>query len=178
VRVRFYIDGENTLNGVLIAGLTYAPVSKLLGDLGIKFYFKPGEHEHSLYIAPPGDVLGGSINDVQLSGYFNLQEFACKGRGCGCYNAVKVDPELVRGLQAMRSEHGQPIEVTSAYRCRDHNRDVGGESNSYHTKGMAADIKSGDLAGLGELADKHFGDGGIGTYTWGYHVDLGPRRRW
>ena len=47
---------------------------------------------------------------------------------------------LAKNLQVLRNEINQPIHINSGYRSVSHNAKVGGVYNSYHTKGMAADI--------------------------------------
>ena len=46
-------------------------------------------------------------------------------------------------LDPLREWYGKPIPVTSGYRCPELNKAVGGVANSYHLKGMAADIDTG-----------------------------------
>lgn len=43
-------------------------------------------------------------------------------------------------LEPLRSAMGEPIMISSGYRCEQLNRAVGGVSNSQHLKGQAADI--------------------------------------
>ena len=45
-----------------------------------------------------------------------------------------------RVLDPLRERWQSPIYITSGYRCPALNRKVGGVENSYHTRGMAADI--------------------------------------
>lgn len=45
-------------------------------------------------------------------------------------------------LDPLREAWGKPVIVTSGYRCAMLNRIVGGASNSQHTMGMAADIRT------------------------------------
>lgn len=45
-------------------------------------------------------------------------------------------------LDPLRQAYGQPIVVTSGYRCAKLNKAVGGASSSQHVKGEAADIRS------------------------------------
>lgn len=43
-------------------------------------------------------------------------------------------------LQPLRDHMKEPIRITSGYRSKELNRYVGGVANSYHLKGLAADI--------------------------------------
>lgn len=43
-------------------------------------------------------------------------------------------------LDPLREAFGKPIYVNSGFRCRELNKAVGGAKNSYHLRGMAADI--------------------------------------
>ncbi len=113
-------------------------------------------------------------NHIQLTEHFSLHEFQC--RHCG---QVKLHPELLQKLQALRDELGAPLVVTSGYRCETHNQNVGGARNSYHVQGMAADIAAGptglDVHALADLCQRR-GFGGIGAYaSQGFvHVDVRP----
>jgi uncharacterized protein YcbK (DUF882 family) len=117
------------------------------------------------------------VNNIKVSENFKLSEFQCK---CGC-QTVKLHSELLRRLQAIRTETGRPVVINSGYRCPAHNRTVGGASGSQHLHGKAADIviKGLSIAEQRKICEKHFADGGIGyaaTYT---HVDVrGTRARW
>ena len=71
---------------------------------------------------------------------FSIGEFKCK---CGCimpdevlYNVVK----LVNQLQTIRDVIKTPIQINSAYRCRKHNKAIGGSVSYQHILGKAADI--------------------------------------
>ena len=44
-------------------------------------------------------------------------------------------------LDEIREKYGKPIIITSGYRCQELNKKVGGKSNSFHLKGLAADLK-------------------------------------
>ena len=71
-----------------------------------------------------------------ISKYFNRAEFACKD-DCGFDD---IDMELVKRLDAMREALGLPLVIDSGCRCAAHNATVGGEPNSAHLRGMAADV--------------------------------------
>ena len=47
----------------------------------------------------------------------------------------------IERLDEIREKYGKPIIITSGYRCKELNKKVGGKSNSFHLKGLAADLK-------------------------------------
>ena len=127
------------------------------------------------------DLLGEQMNAIRVGQNFWLYEFQCKGSNCGCNNAVKLDPELARRLQAMRTETGSPIIINSGYRCIVHNRAVGSTDTSQHPRGTAADIVIVRLSMSQQeaICEKYFPDGGIGRAKTFTHVDTrGFPARW
>ena len=52
-----------------------------------------------------------------------------------------MDPEVVSDLDDAREDAGVPFVVTSAYRCPEHNAEVGGVSSSSHVRGYAVDVE-------------------------------------
>lgn len=48
---------------------------------------------------------------------------------------------LATQLQEVRTKFGQPIYVNSGFRSPKLNKKVGGQPNSYHLKGLAADVR-------------------------------------
>ena len=122
---------------------------------------------------------------MKLTENFNLSEFECK---CGCVMPEFVKKnvtELAENLQVLRDVVGR-LDLTNAYRCKEHNADVGGAVNSQHVKGKAADIKSStiepwDMATTVDdlMKSEKFKLGGIGIYNTFTHVDTrGSRARW
>ena len=122
---------------------------------------------------------------MKLTNNFSLSEFECK---CGCKMPEFVKEnvkELAENLQALRDVVGR-IDLTNAYRCKEHNADVGGATNSQHIKGKAADIKSNTLSPseIASITDdlmksEKFKLGGIGIYNTFTHVDIrGYKARW
>lgn len=103
---------------------------------------------------------------------FRLSEFACKDGS----PIVFIQAGLIRGLQRIRDAYGLPLNINSAYRTPEHNAKVGGAKNSYHIKGMAADIRISnyttdfDVMQLAATAEKQ-GLTGIGVYKGFVHVD-------
>lgn len=74
------------------------------------------------------------------SRYFSDAEIGCHGDGCCDGGAYKVSPLLLEKLDQMREMIGGPIELSCAYRCPVHNKEVGGVANSQHVEGTAADV--------------------------------------
>lgn len=72
--------------------------------------------------------------------YFDRTEFACKcGRFCDGYPA-EISRTLVRTADRIRRQFGAAATVSSGLRCRTHNANVGGVSNSRHLSGKAMDF--------------------------------------
>lgn len=116
---------------------------------------------------------------ARLSKDFTNAEFKCR---CGC-GFDTPDKGLITALQALRDLIQLPITVQSGCRCESHNKKVGGAKNSYHCKGMAADIRVKNLshhvlAGCAEVIPA-FNNGGIGVYKGWAHVDIRKQKtRW
>ena len=80
--------------------------------------------------------------------YFTIPELthSLRAQACGIDNtppasAVPLMVELItKVLDPIRERWQSPIYITSGYRCPLLNKKVGGVENSYHTRGMAADI--------------------------------------
>jgi len=115
-----------------------------------------------------------------LSKNFSRHEFSCR-----CCGLAEINPRLVDALQELRDLAGEPVRITSGYRCPEHNRAVGGATRSQHLLGNAADIvvKGRSVVEMYELAEQvpAFRDGGIGVYPeQGFvHVDVRTgRARW
>jgi uncharacterized protein YcbK (DUF882 family) len=78
-------------------------------------------------------------------------------------------------LEKCREEYGQPMFITSGYRCEKHNHAVGGASSSAHLTGHAADIAC-DNPGARYILLKVFGQhfNRIGLAKEFIHVDTHP----
>lgn len=115
--------------------------------------------------------------------YFKKPEFACKcGKYCNGY-PVEIDMNMVKIADEIRNRIGKPIQINSGIRCKTHNANVGGVSNSRHLYGNAADL--GCPSGctpeqMASIAEEIMGDtGGIGIYQWGIHIDTrSTKSRW
>lgn len=123
--------------------------------------------------------------------FFDREEFRCQCGGKYC-DGFHVEPEetMVRICDEIRRRAGVPILIRDAggsgLRCPQWNAMIpGAATNSYHTKGMAADLHPrgktpAQLYAIAEeaMAEMIPGRGGIGLYSWGIHVDVGKYSRW
>ena len=101
-----------------------------------------------------------------------------------CSHCLKdgVTNKAMDALEALRIAQDRPLTINSAYRCPEHNVNVGGVKDSFHVKGMAFDIS---IRGMTELERLQLMDDaievgftGLGFYEAFLHVDLGPKREW
>ncbi|MEI4233219.1 MULTISPECIES: YcbK family protein [Roseovarius] len=107
---------------------------------------------------------------------FSPAEIACRGTG-----QLKLHPEALDTLQALRDRLGKPLIINSAYRSPEHNRAVDGATHSKHMEGTAFDISMANHDPESfERAAREVGFLGFGTYPRSnfMHVDLGPARQW
>ena len=72
--------------------------------------------------------------------YFKPSEFACKCGGFCDGAPARMDEKLVRTADRLRARFGAAITVSSGLRCRQHNANAGGVSNSRHLCGKAMDF--------------------------------------
>jgi hypothetical protein len=84
---------------------------------------------------------------MRLTENFSLEQLICSDtaqREC-IDNTPAADivanlRRLAGGLEKIQALTGHPLEISSAYRCPELNRRVGGTSASQHTQGLAADF--------------------------------------
>jgi uncharacterized protein YcbK (DUF882 family) len=116
---------------------------------------------------------------MKVSENFNRDEFACK---CGLCERIAVDAVLLDILQKIRSHFGQRVKITSANRCPMHNAHVGGDPNSRHMVGIAADIQVAETLpeAVADYAETLLNNwGGIGRYKTFTHIDVrADKARW
>lgn len=87
-----------------------------------------------------------------------------------------VDGHLIEHLEDLRRICGsRPLHIISGYRSPEHNRRVGGATNSQHLYGRAADIPSGYATHDQAVAAGFTGIGLSGE--WATHVDVRPGAR-
>ena len=119
--------------------------------------------------------------------FFTRNEFRCPCKRCGGF-PVEPEETMVFVVNEIRRRAGVPISIVdsggSGIRCKEHNAEVGGVSNSEHLYGRAADLHSSlPPSSLKQIAEQVTaemipGKGGIGLYNWGVHVDTGKYSRW
>jgi uncharacterized protein YcbK (DUF882 family) len=80
---------------------------------------------------------GDSIGGIK---HFKRHEFACKcGRYCNGY-PTEMKKGVLAVLDRTREHFDSPAVVSSGLRCKQHNSNVGGVSNSRHLSGKAVDF--------------------------------------
>lgn len=123
---------------------------------------------------------------MSLTSNFKKSEFECN---CGCEMPDEVFfniEKLANQLQYIRDFIELPIGITNAYRCRSHNKAVGGVSNSQHILGKAADLQVKGISTeelykvIDTLAEyNHVMQGGLGLYDTFVHYDIRAKEtRW
>lgn len=71
--------------------------------------------------------------------YFTVEE-----EWCPCCHSGGLLPDFRDKLNKARELAGIPFALNSAFRCTEHNKDVGGSCTSSHLVGCAVDIKCTD----------------------------------
>lgn len=80
---------------------------------------------------------GDSIDGIK---HFRRSEFACKcGRYCNGY-PTEMKKGVLAVIDRTREHFDSPATVSSGLRCKQHNANVGGVSNSRHLSGKAVDF--------------------------------------
>lgn len=116
--------------------------------------------------------------DAYVSKHFRRSELTCR---CGC-GRVKIAQSLLVALEAVREHFEKPVFINCGTRCEKHNAEVGGEPDSRHIHGDAADIRIDGIPArvVTLFCDELIGDaGGVGSYETFTHIDTrGSRARW
>lgn len=117
--------------------------------------------------------------NVSLTENFSSSEMDCKCTNASCKTTL-IDLKHMEILQAMRNVFG-PLKITSGFRCKEHNKAVGGSKNSQHLLGVATDIKVTTKLpqeAFAMLADNLFN--AVGRYSTFTHVDSreGKKASW
>ena len=127
-----------------------------------------------------------------ITPHLAFSEVQCRdGCGLGARPPEFIDPYTASLYELIREAcGGNPLYITSGWRCISHNKKVGGHPKSLHLLGMSLDIAKPKLISLDEfyhIADEIVGEnGGVGLYPSQefIHIDCGtiiglkPNRRW
>jgi uncharacterized protein YcbK (DUF882 family) len=114
------------------------------------------------------------------SPFFQLSEFDCKS-GAAMPDPVRKNIiKLIQALEVIREACGnKKILITSGYRSPAHNASVGGEKNSQHLYGKAADFKVQGMSAskVADVVEKLISEGripagGVGRYKSWTHYDI------
>lgn len=104
---------------------------------------------------------------MKLSEHFTLAELTATSHKVDNTPTPYITENLrrlcVNVLEPTRVMLNKPIIITSGYRCRVLNNKVGGATNSYHLKGLAADIRIENDQHANKLLD---------IFALNAHVDL------
>ena len=106
----------------------------------------------------------------KVSSHFKAKEFQCKDNS----EYLLVATELIEILEKIRDHFNAPVIIDSGYRTPSWNIKVNGAANSYHCKGMAADIvvKGHSSREVAKYADSIMEQGGLIRYTNFVHIDV------
>ena len=117
--------------------------------------------------------------DLQLTTNFFLSEFLHPGDEYPADWILYNIYYLANRLQVLRDLLGKPIHINSGYRSPAHNKAINGASDSFHLKGMAADIV---VPGMTAAEVQKFlknWSGGLGSYKDFTHIDIRANKaRW
>lgn len=114
---------------------------------------------------------------LRIAEHFNAGEFAEPDE-----TAIIIDKELVKILEQVRKHFGRPVYVTSGNRNKAHNLKIGGEPDSMHLLGIAADIKVMGITAkevYNYINSQYPYTLGLGLYSSWVHVDTRfAKARW
>jgi hypothetical protein len=124
---------------------------------------------------------GTTHRATRLSRNFTVGELARSGTIR--YDTARIDPGLVRCLQALQDHVGKPVTITSGYRSYLYNRRIYQQRNqkptdSQHSSGRAADVRIQGMSGLAiaKAALTACGlDLGLGVSRTFAHIDVRGR---
>lgn len=113
---------------------------------------------------------------------FPVEELRCKCQNCKGEQPNKVKLVAIEALQRIRDELGEPMVLTSAYRCPLHDDEVKKSMPGTHNRGVGFDILvpwGNKRMRIIELAIKH-GFKGFGFAESFLHIDMGSsyHRSW
>lgn len=117
----------------------------------------------------------GSALHPDFDKFFKDSEFNCKCGKCG-KGIADMQQQQISMLVEARKLSRAPFSITSAVRCEAHNKKVGGEPNSAHTRGFACDIVAQNSPARFQVMRALIMAGfrRIGSYSGFIHCDTDP----
>lgn len=121
-----------------------------------------------------------------MTEHFSKEEFRSKDGAHFPYEVKQNLKVLAEQLEVLREHFQKPVQINSGYRSPAYNAKIGGEQNSQHLLGKAADVVI-DGISPDEVADaiefliegKLMIQGGVGRYETFTHYDIrGKKARW
>lgn len=123
----------------------------------------------------PITSIQNAISRSKISDSFSAHEYRCRGyeqgEPCACYGAILIHPDLALIDDSFRKALGEPINLTSAFRCELWNAHVGGDKKSVHRFGCASDKTSAKIREYLRSARKHLDVGSAWIPTDGDLLD-------
>jgi uncharacterized protein YcbK (DUF882 family) len=121
-----------------------------------------------------------------MTEHFNREEFRSKDGAYFPKHAIENLKVLAEQLEVLRAHFNAPITINSGYRSEAHNAKIGGEKDSKHLLGQAADVVVHGVSpdDVYEAIDflienKMMKQGGLGRYDTFTHYDIrGRKARW
>lgn len=107
-----------------------------------------------------------------MSKYFHDLEFKACTPGC---DIKQMDEMFLRRLDTLREACGFPLVLNCAYRSPEWDKERGRSGNSYHTKGIAVDIRCYDSCKRAVIVRRALILGfSVGVYSSFLHIDMRP----
>ncbi|WP_409251826.1 D-Ala-D-Ala carboxypeptidase family metallohydrolase [Bacillus sp. SCS-153A] len=175
IRVAGWAADTASQTYVLVDGVfgngTEAAVKRFQKAYGLTVDGIAGPQTHSQLNALEGS--DGSTAHFAFSEFYSKDGSGFSGGNAGSSEVKENVRRLMYKLEALRKKLGNvPVTINSGFRSINHNRNVGGASNSMHTYGVAADVDpSGKTPSQTAAVAKTCGFSGIITYNTFVHAD-------
>lgn len=180
--MKLICPAENWRHPIEVPAETASLLAEVAGRLGLAYRYDAARGK--VYLgrqqAPTPKATDATLDPGRYTPNFHREEFRCGDGTLAHEDQLRM---LAQRLETLRTRiGGRQIHITSGYRSPAWNAQVGGEVNSYHTRGMAADIYVDGLSveDLARAADAAGFDGIGRYYSQGFvHVDIrGYAARW
>ena len=137
-----------------IDGIEGIKTKRAYKELQDKYFFRAKDKDGK-YGNNTEKLLECAYNVKRYTKNFDLKKdklyCRCKGKYCTGYPAI-INIDLLKNLQAERDKWGATT-ITSMLRCKTHNKEVGGSTNSKHLQGKAVDYRNKHTLTLNQRKD-------------------------